>query len=164
MKLAGKNKSGFTLIELLVVIAIIGLLATMSVVSLNNARLKARDAKRVSDIKQLQTALELYFADNNQYPNGTIDLNAQDGILGDANHATLSQNHGFNAAVLGTTYMGQVPSDPGVESWSATAYTYTGAVDSYLIEFGLAGVTGGLSCAAPAADCCNATPEGIGCS
>ena len=55
------SKKGFTLIELLVVIAIIGLLATLSVIALNTARVKARDARRVSDIKQIQTALEMAF-------------------------------------------------------------------------------------------------------
>lgn len=51
---------GFSLIELLVVIAIIGLLSTMAVVSLNNARQKARDARRQGDLKSLQTAIEMY--------------------------------------------------------------------------------------------------------
>ncbi len=54
------RKKGFTLIELLVVIAIIGLLSTMAVVSLNGARAKARDAQRISDLKQMSTALEIY--------------------------------------------------------------------------------------------------------
>lgn len=54
-----KNQSGFTLIELLVVISIIGLLSTMAVVSLNSSRSKARDAKRVSDIKKLSSLIEL---------------------------------------------------------------------------------------------------------
>ena len=54
-----KNVKGFTLIELLVVIAIIGLLSTMAVVSLNSARGKARDAKRVSDIKQISNLVEM---------------------------------------------------------------------------------------------------------
>jgi len=66
-----KTKKGFTLIELLVVIAIIGLLATLSVVALNNARERARDSRRVSDIKQIQTALELYFNANDSYPEST---------------------------------------------------------------------------------------------
>ncbi len=54
-----KNLKGFTLIELLVVIAIIGLLSTLAVVSLNSAREKARDAKRLSDIKQISTVIEM---------------------------------------------------------------------------------------------------------
>lgn len=63
----GKNK-GFTLIELLVVIAIIGILSSVVLASLNTAREKSRDAKRISDVKQLQLALELYFDSNNAYP------------------------------------------------------------------------------------------------
>ncbi|MFA5413390.1 MAG: type II secretion system protein [Patescibacteria group bacterium] len=62
-----KNKKGFTLIELLVVIAIIGLLSTLAVVALSSARQKSRDSKRVSDMKQVQTAMELMFSANNSY-------------------------------------------------------------------------------------------------
>jgi prepilin-type N-terminal cleavage/methylation domain-containing protein len=61
-----RNKKGFTLIELLVVIAIIGLLSTLAVVSLNSARGKARDARRISDVKTVQTALELYKSDHGE--------------------------------------------------------------------------------------------------
>ena len=63
-----KIQKGFTLIELLVVISIIGLLASGVLASLNSARMKARDAKRISDMKQIQLALEMYYADNNGYP------------------------------------------------------------------------------------------------
>ena len=63
-----KNKKGFTLIELLVVIAIIGLLSTLSVLALNSARARSRDAKRIADVKQIQTALEMYYNENNTYP------------------------------------------------------------------------------------------------
>ena len=62
------KSKGFTLIELLVVVAIIGVLATIVLSSLNSARAKARDAKRLQNIKTIQTAFELYYLDNGSYP------------------------------------------------------------------------------------------------
>ncbi len=69
-----KNISGFTLIELLVVVAIIGILSSVVLASLNSARAKARDARRIQDIKQIQNALSLYWLDNGRYPpiNGAV--------------------------------------------------------------------------------------------
>lgn len=63
-----RTQSGFTLIELLVVIAIIGLLSSVIMFGLNTARVKARDSRRLADLKQLESALELYYTDNNTYP------------------------------------------------------------------------------------------------
>jgi prepilin-type N-terminal cleavage/methylation domain-containing protein len=61
-------RRGFTLIELLVVIAIIGLLSSIVLTALDASRARARDAVRLSDLKQMQTALALYYNDNGQYP------------------------------------------------------------------------------------------------
>lgn len=66
--------NGFTLIELLVVIAIIGILSTTIMTSLNTARFKARDARRLSDIHQLQLALEMYYDSRGRYPADLADL------------------------------------------------------------------------------------------
>jgi len=62
------NKGGFTLVELLIVIAIIGILASLTVISLNEARAKARDAKRRSDIGQLVKLVETYYYIRGNYP------------------------------------------------------------------------------------------------
>ena len=62
------RKKAFTLIELLVVIAIIGILATLAVVALQQARQNARDSKRMADMKQIHTALELFYYENSRYP------------------------------------------------------------------------------------------------
>ena len=69
-----KTNRGFTLIELLVVIAIIGILSSVVLASLNDARQKSRDAKRIADVKQLQLALELFFDSNASYPSSTAQL------------------------------------------------------------------------------------------
>src|SRR3989344_5180103 len=63
------KQKGFTLIELLVVISIIGLLSSVVFASLNTARIKGRDAKRLLDKKQVVTALNLYYSANNAWPN-----------------------------------------------------------------------------------------------
>lgn len=91
-----KSSRGFTLIELLVVIAIIGILSSVVLASLNTARQKSRDARRIADIKQLQLALELYFDSKATYPSSTSQLVP--------------------------TYISILPKDP----LSSAAYTYVG--------------------------------------
>ncbi|MFA6077583.1 MAG: type II secretion system protein [Candidatus Paceibacterota bacterium] len=71
MNIKSNTKSegrGFTLIELLVVIAIIGILSSVVLASLNTARGKARDAKRLSEMRQMQIALDLYYDNFGSYP------------------------------------------------------------------------------------------------
>lgn len=70
------KQKGFTLIELLVVIAIIGILSTIVLASLNQARQKSRDARRIADLKQLSNALALYAdsSSGNVFPTSLADL------------------------------------------------------------------------------------------
>lgn len=74
MKIFTKSYRGFTLIELLVVIAIIGILSSIVLASLNTARQKSRDARRVADIKQLQLAMQLYYDASSTYPTALSEL------------------------------------------------------------------------------------------
>ena len=62
------KKNGFTLIELIVVIAILGILATIGLTSFQTSQMKSRDAKRKSDLEQVQRALEAYMNDYGNYP------------------------------------------------------------------------------------------------
>jgi type II secretion system protein G len=131
-----KQSKGFTLIELLVVIAIIGLLSTLAVVALGSAREKSRDAKRLSDVKQIQTALELYYTDQSSYP--TTSTSA----LGAGSFACLGTS-GFGAAGCANAYMQIVPANP---TPGGASYAYSSASGTtYSITFSLEGSTGGLA-------------------
>lgn len=70
------QKSGFTILELLIVIAIIGVLALIPMITLIGAPKKTRDARRQSDLKQYQNAIEIYAAKNNTYPPAATSINA----------------------------------------------------------------------------------------
>ena len=87
LRIISKKRKGFTLIELLVVIAIIGLLASIVLVSLGPARQKARDARRQSDIRQVNLAMEMCYDDAScQAAESYIDTvagNAKDTVIGD---------------------------------------------------------------------------------
>lgn len=126
------NKKGFTLIELVVVIAIIGLLSTLAVVALGSAREKARDSKRLADIKGIQASLEWYFVGNNSYPVTTEPV-----TLGDDQHKCLGSN-GFNAAgaCKSPVYMEVIPSEP---QSGQQGYVYNGSSTSYTITANLEG-------------------------
>ncbi len=142
------KKKGFTLIELLVVIAIIGLLTTLAVVALNSARAKSRDARRVSDIRQIQTAIELFFnsRSQSQYP---WQVTAGTGIILGSTSFNCLDDDGFGTACSGNVYMGLVPENPGP---GGADYVYTALetgtgectvspqiCDSYQITFSLEG-------------------------
>lgn len=64
-----KIEGGFTLVELLIVITILGILASIALVAFRSAQTRGRDAQRKSDLKQMNSALELFYADYQKYPN-----------------------------------------------------------------------------------------------
>jgi prepilin-type N-terminal cleavage/methylation domain-containing protein len=160
------HSKGFTLIELLVVIAIIGLLSTLAVVALNSARQRSRDAKRVADIRQIQTALELGFSEVQSYPQveagppadqvgsgyfvGASNTGTTRGVLCNVNGTPRFVATNADCAG-GTVFMGLVPANP---TPNGAAYYYVGtAGNDYYLNFRLEGQTGqlqsGWNCANP---------------
>ena len=138
-------KKGFTLIELLVVIAIIAVLSTLSIVSLGNARQKSRDTRRVSDIRQIQTALEMYA------------LNRTDGLYPIASSANIGglclDDTGLVSTCAGAVFMKKIPSNP---SPNGTDYIYSSDGMSYTLTYQLENKTGSFPAGAA-----TATPGGM---
>jgi len=107
MKMRSSSKKGFTLIELLVVMAIISLLSSIVSASLSNARSKARDAVRLSDIRQISTALELYYSDWGSYPSGQF-LSIQTS----PDSASVWGGSGSAISTALAPYLKKIPTDP----------------------------------------------------
>ena len=84
-----KRNQGFTIVELLIVIVVIGILALLVITTYSGIQAKARNSKRQSDVKSLQTQLEAFFSQNGYYPSLT-DMNGQ-AWLG-TNMKSLDQN------------------------------------------------------------------------
>ena len=93
----------FTLVELLVVIAIIGLLSAVAAVSMSSSRAKSRDTKRLADLRQIQTAVELYMNDNGIYPSC---------VGGGGGCYTTAPTSNFNTLQAIPTYIASIPNDP----------------------------------------------------
>lgn len=67
---------GFTIVELLIVIVVIAILATISIVAYSGIQGRARDSGRMSDMKTIIKALEIYKINNGTYPSPVSTLNA----------------------------------------------------------------------------------------
>lgn len=110
------KSKGFTIMELLVAIAIIGLLASVVLVSVNESRGNARDAKRISDLHDLRIAIEMYANENNgQYPlNKNLGAWIGDEITDAASTGNRYRElHGISPSGGGLRkYMNKIPTDP----------------------------------------------------
>lgn len=106
-----RSCQGFTLIELLIVVAIISLLMTIAISSFSSLQENTRDARRQSDLKVVQSALEQYHADQGYYPTSS-DFSFSSDSLSAGNR----------------TYLKKVPNDP--TDAATTPYVYKGLPDS----------------------------------
>lgn len=129
--------TGFTLIELLVVIAIVGILASIIVTSLISARSKARDSKRLADLKTISTALEFYYDDTGHYPLATTWVTGCN-RPGTANWIPDGADYTWN-----TKYISSLPRDPSEDCSSASpkSYAYWSDGSTYKVTTELEGVT-----------------------
>ena len=107
-----KRAKGFTIVELLIVIVVIGILAAITIVAYNGIQDRARTTARVSDVRSIQQAIELYHADNGTYPTtGSV---------------WLFQRQSGDAFIPGLvpTYIARLPSVSDGPTGSATNNTY----------------------------------------
>jgi prepilin-type N-terminal cleavage/methylation domain-containing protein len=143
------KKFGFTLIELLVVVAVIGMLVSVIIISLTNARRKSRDTKRLTDMNEIKGGMDLYFLHGSGYPDPGLWVTG----------STISCNNNFIFRVpedllAGYTYQyttsGYSSSGCGSSVWSTYKIQFTMEGDT---EIGPAGIyylhPGGITSVAP---------------
>ena len=137
----------FSLFELLLVIAVLGLLSTIAIIAIGNARQKARDAARLEDMREVEVALQLYFNDRNRYPEAKEAV-----VLGQGNFDCLAEG-GWAAGGCESIYLSDAPSNP---TPNGAPYKYTSDGSSYRVEFELETAVGDRSVGPH-----SLTPEGI---
>ncbi len=149
-------KNGFTKVEVLIIAAIIGVLGITAVFAVMTARSRTRDAVRMSDVRQLQAGLEMFFIDYNTYPE-SLDYMA----LGAATTQCLT-SQGFTSSCSEGGYLEAVPTMPsaglkGLSSCSdlSNMYCYAAENGDYRIHFELEydnpliGLEKGINCVTP---------------
>ena len=110
-----KNRKGFTLIELLIVVVIIGILAAIAIPKFANTKEKAVVASMKSDLRNLVTAQEAFFSDNQDYAGGTY--------VGDGTVYTQSGTGGAGSTIAFTPSANNTVTVAYIDAagWSATA-------------------------------------------
>jgi len=129
---------GFTLIELLVVVSIIAMLSTIVLASLNSARAKARDARRLADMRQVQNALELYYNDNGHYPNTSNEWQGE--TCWDPSDIYDTSGPSGYIPDLAPTHIAVLPTDPKSNLSNCYIYKSNGADYMFLVYGSVEGV------------------------
>lgn len=133
LKFKIKNYAGFTLVEMLVVITIIGILSTIGLVAFTSAQQRGRDAQRKSDLKEISSALELFYSDYGKYPNSlngqiqACDYNSLTGVGVTCSWGVSEFRDTDGSGNTKTTYFKVLPKDP---SSTRTYYYKTVTVNS----------------------------------
>jgi len=140
LKMKISRKKAFTLVEILIAISIISILAVVSIISLNNSRASSRDAKRMADVRQMQTALRMFYNDYKRYPT--------------------TAEWGTKLATGTNVYLEKIPPAPAVADGecgaSSTSYIYESDGKTYTLKFCTGSKVGDF-----VAGFKKATPDGI---
>ncbi len=114
-----RSRKGFTLIEMLIVVAIVAILSSVVLVGLGPTRRLGRDSRRISDLRQVQNGLELYFNKCGYYP-GTAQASSPCGSF-----SAISTWENLASSLVGSNLgISNVPDDPTAGShyfYGATA-------------------------------------------
>ncbi len=122
------------MLELLIVLAVFGLLATLSVYSLNSARARTRDAQRLSDVSVLRSALNQYYLETNTFPlSGGVAL----GASGTNTDQLSSSGFGARSEQPSRVYLERVPVGPRANEF----YKYHGGANGYSLRLQTESVT-----------------------
>lgn len=132
-------RRAFTLTEMMISILIVGLITATAVISVVQVRIKNRDTQKLTDVKTIQSALEAYYRDENQYP------------------ATLTSGQPITGSTTSNTYLAAVPNPPSTLDGNCTSsdYVYSTTNDnhSYTLQFCIAkdinDAAAGNNCATP---------------
>ncbi|TSD03148.1 MAG: putative General secretion pathway protein GspG [Parcubacteria group bacterium Athens0714_16] len=115
------NKKGFTILELMVSVAIIAILTSIILVTISGIKERSRDVRRLSDVNEIQKALNLYFSSHNIFPVFPVEIN----ITGD---------DAFSEILISEKNMPAVPTDP-LPTYGAYTYQSNSGGTNYSLGF-----------------------------
>lgn len=104
MKINSSRKSGFTLVEIMIVVSIIGLLATMAIPSLLNARVKSQQKVCISNLFNIDAAKQQWALDSKAGQNATPQLTDIQPLMGRGTKGTAPTCPADTAATFATSY------------------------------------------------------------
>lgn len=115
---------GFTIIELLIVIIVIGILATLVVYNYTGTQARTRDAKRTTDAKSIEAALESYRSENTGYPASSTATQVAGASTAGWETSGASQGGTFLSALEAHGFPMGVPIDPVNNTLTTSGKTY----------------------------------------